>query len=73
MKIFINKGKKNSYENRFDKMYYVRRIESLLMEKNCTIQHIMYIHIEYVVHNFFPNFVCSIDINKKILRKYKKI
>lgn len=45
MKIFINKGKKNSYENRFDKMYYVRRIESW-MEKNCTIQHIMYIHIE---------------------------
>lgn len=55
MKIFINKGKKNSYENRFDKMYYVRRIESLLMEKNCTIQHIMYIHIE-CCSQFFPKF-----------------
>lgn len=35
MKIFF-KGKKNSYENKLDKMYYVRRIESLLMGKNCT-------------------------------------
>lgn len=53
MKIFF-KGKKNSYENKLDKMYYVRRIESLLMGKNCTIQHIVYRMLFTI---FSPNFV----------------